>query len=185
MSVKINYINANSKKNSSNFVLFVDEKFSIYGLKKYLSNTEYNFITDLLKTKDHKKHILSFDINSKRKIILVSLKKGIKNSDVENLGAKFYDLFKEFKQGNYVLNSDCIGIKQKKFIGYFLHGIKLKSYKFQKYKTKKYKGNIIINVIGDKKPSIKDRVKFNSIEEGTFFTRDLVSEPGNVLHTDE
>ena len=60
-----------------------------------------------------------------------------------------------------------------------------KSYKFQKYKTKKYKGNIIINVIGDKKPSIKDRVKFNSIEEGTFFTRDLVSEPGNVLHPDE
>ena len=36
------------------------------------------------------------------------LKKNIKNADVENLGAMFYDLFKEFKQSEYFLNSDSI-----------------------------------------------------------------------------
>ena len=33
--------------------------------------------------------------------------------------------------------------------------------------------------------SIKNKLKFKALEEGTFFTRDLVSEPGNVLHPDE
>ena len=75
MSVTINYkINLN-KKNSSNLVLFVDEQFNINGLKKYLLGSEYSFVSDLLKTKDLKKKIVDFEINSKRKIILVSLKK--------------------------------------------------------------------------------------------------------------
>ena len=30
-----------------------------------------------------------------------------------------------------------------------------------------------------------DQIKFRSIEEGAFYTRDLVSEPGNILHPDE
>ena len=46
--------------------------------------------------------ILSFEINSKKKIILVSLKKNIKSYDLENLGAKFYDLYKELKQKNMI-----------------------------------------------------------------------------------
>ena len=35
------------------------------------------------------------------------------------------------------------------------------------------------------KPSVKNQLKFKAIEEGTFYARDLVSEPGNVLHPDE
>ena len=31
----------------------------------------------------------------------------------------------------------------------------------------------------------KDQLRFKAIEEGTFFARDLVSEPGNILHPDE
>ena len=34
-------------------------------------------------------------------------------------------------------------------------------------------------------PSGQDIIKFKALEEGTFFARDLVSEPGNVLHPDE
>ena len=74
MSVQINYKYA-YKKNSINSVLFVDEKYSISALKKFISNSEYSFVLDLLKTRDLKKKITSFDINSKRKIILVSFKK--------------------------------------------------------------------------------------------------------------
>ena len=101
MSVTINYKSNSSKINSSNLILFSDENFNISPLKKQISSTEYNFIKDLIKTKNIKKKILSFEINSKKKIILVSLKKNIKSYDLENLGAKFYDLFKDTKQNTY------------------------------------------------------------------------------------
>ena len=185
MSVTINYNKNSSKKNSSNLIIFTDENFNISALKKHISSSDFSFIADLIKTKDIKKKILSFEISSKRKIILVGLKKNIKNSDVENLGAKFYNLFCNLKQPDFNLNSDTISIKLKNTIGYFLHGLKLKSYTFEKYKSKKNKKNIIIFVTGKNKPSIQDRIKFKAIEEGTFYTRDLVSEPGNILHPDE
>ena len=137
MSVKIYYKNNSTKKNSSNIILFTDEKFNITSLKKLVSNNDYSFISDLIKVKDFKKKILSFDITSKRKIILISLNKNIKSSELENLGAKFYDLIKDSKQIEYNLNSDSLSGNLKNFIGYFLHGLKLKSYSFQKYKTKK------------------------------------------------
>ena len=41
MTVQINYKSGNSKKNSSNLILFVDEKFNISGLKKEISNSEF------------------------------------------------------------------------------------------------------------------------------------------------
>ena len=184
MSIKINYKNSPSKT-SSNLVLFVDEKFNVLSLKKHISSSEYSFINDLIKTKDYKKKILTFDISSKRKIILVSSKKNSTGSIVENLGAKFYDLFKDSKLKDFNINSNTCSDLTKNFIGYFLHGLKLKSYTFEKYKTKKNNKNILITVFGKNKPLLKDQTKFKAIEEGTFFTRDLVSEPGNVLHPDE
>ena len=185
MYIAINYKNTKNKKNSTNLVLFVDQKFNISGLKKHISHSEFYFISDLLKTKDLKKKIINFDINSKKKIILVSLKKNLTGSDVENLGAKFYDLIKDIKQIEYSVNSDTAKGQPINVVGHFLHGIKLKSYLFEKYKSKKNKKNISIIVTGKLKPSLKDQIKFKAIEEGTFYARDLVSEPGNILHPDE
>ncbi len=185
MSLLIRYKNAKSIKKSNNLVLFTNENFSISSLKKYISKSEYDFIYDLTKAKDTKKSIIEFDITSKKKIILLSLKSNFKVSDFENLGAKFYDTIKDDKRTEYYLNTNTISIKLKKQIGDFLHGIKLKSYSFTKYKTKKTKKNIIITVVGDNKPSIQDQIKFKALEDGTFYARDLVSEPGNVLHPDE
>ena len=185
MAVQINYKNSLIKKNTINSLFFVDENFNISGLRKYVLNSEYTYISDLLKTKDLKKKIIIFEINSKKKIILISFKKNIKSFEVENLGAIFYDLCKNTIQKKYILNSNSISSNLKKFIGYFLHGFKLKSYKFDKYKTKKNNENISIFIIGKNKPSLNDQLKFKSIEEGTFYTRDLVSEPGNILHPDE
>ena len=185
MTVTINYKNKSTKISSSNLIMFSDENFNISPLKKHISSSEHNFVKDLIKTMDLKKKILSFASSSKRKIILVSQKKNIKNSDMENLGAKFYDLFKDAKENIFTLNSNTISEKSKNSVGNFLHGLKLKSYTFEKYKTKKNKKNIIINVIGKNIPSKNEQIKFKAIEEGTFYTRDLVSEPGNVLHPDE
>ena len=185
MSISIQYKTNPLEKNSTNLVLFIDEKFNILSLKKYISRSEHSFISDLIKTKDLKKKIITFDISSKRKIILVALKKNLTNSEVENLGAKFYNLCKDFIQSKYTINSETIINNSKNTIGYFLHGIKLKSYSFEKYKTKKNKNNLSIIITGKNIPSLKDQLKFKSIEEGTFYTRDLVSEPGNILHPDE
>ena len=92
MTVEIKYKNSALKKKASNPVLFVDEKFNILTLKKHILTSEFTFISDLLKTKDLKKKILTFDISSKRKIILVSLKKNLKSSEGKNLGANFRSL---------------------------------------------------------------------------------------------
>ena len=130
MSISISYNNSFSKKNSTNLVLFVDEKFNISTLKKHIQSNEYRFISDLIKTKDSKKKILIFDLNSKKKIILVSFKNNISSSDVENLGAKFYELIKNNTQTDYFVNSDTVSIKLNNIIGHFIHGLKLKSYLF-------------------------------------------------------
>ena len=185
MSILINYKNSSYNRNSSNLILFVDEKFNISPIRKHLSTHENSFVSDLIKAKDIKNNILAFDISSKRKIILISLKRDNKPADIENLGAKFYDKFKSFNQSEYSLNSESISSKLKNIVGYFLHGVKLKSYKFDKYLTKKNKTNISIIVTGKNKPSNLEQIKFSAIEKGTFYTRDLVSEPGNVLHPDE
>ncbi len=122
----------------------------------------------------------------KKKIVLVSIKKNIRNSDIENLGGELYGRINYGKNSEYFINSDSVMANHKNFMGYFLHGLKLKSYEFKKYKSKKDLRLITINVSGNNnKPSTKDLLKFNALEEGTFYARDLVSEPGNVLHPDE
>ena len=186
MTVQINYKTNSSNKASSNLVLFVDEKFNINGLKKYISNSEFSYISDLLKNCDLKKDLLDFKINSKKTIFLVSIKNDIKTSDIENLGAKFYGYINYDKKNDYVVNSDTVSSEIKNFVGYFLHGIKLKSYEFTIYKSKKDKKIVYINIIGNKnKVSLQDQLRFKALEEGAFFARDLVSEPGNILHPDE
>tara|TARA_A100001015_G_scaffold305404_1_gene398085 strand:- start:32 stop:337 length:306 start_codon:yes stop_codon:yes gene_type:complete len=90
MSVKITYPKTVSKKLSTNIVLFTNENFKINSLKKYLSNSEFSYINDLLKTSDLKKNIFVYELNSKKKIILISIKNDLKIIDIENLGAEFY-----------------------------------------------------------------------------------------------
>ena len=185
MSIVINYKKNPLKTKTGNFIFFLDEKYNLSGLKKHFNKNESDFISDVLKAQDLSKNIISFDLSSKKKIFLISIKNNIKPFQVENLGADFFNYLKDIKQKEFSINTDLLSIKKNNFVGYFLHGLKLKSYTFEKYKTKKNKKNILINVIGKNVPSAKDQIKFKAIEEGTFYTRDLVSEPGNILHPDE
>ena len=186
MTVKILYKNSASKNASSNPVLFVDEKFNIFDLKKKLSSHELSYIVELLKTCDLKKNLLVFEINSKKKIILISTKKNLETTDVENLGAEFYSYINYGNKREFTINADSIKSKIEDFIGYFLHGLKLKSYEFNIYKSKKEKKLFLVNIIGKKsKSTVINQLKFKALEEGSFYARDLVSEPGNVLHPDE
>ncbi|MBD1174277.1 leucyl aminopeptidase [Pelagibacterales bacterium SAG-MED01] len=186
MSIQINYKSSSLKTVSGNLILFVDENFTIGALKKYISKTEFSYISELLKTSDLKKNLLLFEINSQKTIFLVSIKKDSKTSDIESLGAKFHTYINYEKKNEYFVNSDSLNSKIENFVGYFLHGLKLKSYEFNLYKSKKNKRLVTVNVFGNKnKISTKNQLRFKALEEGTFFARDLVSEPGNILHPDE
>ena len=186
MPVKINYLNKKLSKSSTNFVIFSNDKLNINSSKKELSSSEFSYINELLKTIDVKKKLFVFEINSKKKIILISIKNDLKFSDIENLGAEFYENIKKFKNPEYLIVPNENLDKYKDFLGHFLHGIKLKSYEFNKYKSKKNKNFITLNVKTKKNSqSTQTRLKFKALEEGIFYTRDLVSEPGNILHPDE
>ena len=186
MTVQVLYKNTSSKKSLANLVLFTDENFNINALKKHISSGEFSYIKDLLKTSDLKKNLFFFEISSTKKIVLVSAKNNLETSDIENLGAEFYDHINHGKKSEYFIKLDSISSKYENFIGYFLHGLKLKSYEFNIYKSKIVKKAITLNVIGNKnKLIIESELRFKAIEEGTFFARDLVSEPPNVLNPKE
>ena len=123
MTIKINFSNKANRKSSANLVLFADEKLNINSLKKNLSSTEFAYISDLLKTSDLKKNMFLFEVNSKKKIFLISIKKDLKSFDIENLGAELYGHINYGKNSEYFINSDSVISKNENFIGHFLHGI--------------------------------------------------------------
>ena len=188
MSVQVVYKNKAKSSNLGVIALFVDEKFRIKNTNGFLSKNEISYIEKTLKNKKNtKENIVSFNINEKTTVILISLKKDLKSFDVENLGAVFYNFIKKNSFKDLSIISQSVKSKPgKDFIGRFMHGLKLKSYEFNIYKSKKTKNIITINIIGKQSSTaLKNKLKFKALEEGTFFTRDLVSEPGNILHPDE
>ena len=168
MSVTINFKSNFVKKKSENLVLFFDDNFDTTTLKKYISGKEYSYISDLILISDKKNKIISYDISSKKKIVLISIKKQITASEAESLGAKFYDQFKNTKLENFQINTDTATNKLKNFVGYFLHGVRLKSYIFEKYKSKKIKKNIHLNVIGKISHQLRIKLDLNQLKKEHF-----------------
>ena len=60
MTIKISYSKKILDKSASNLVFFSNEKFNINSLKNNLSESDFNYISDLLKTADLKKKMLTF-----------------------------------------------------------------------------------------------------------------------------
>ena len=82
MSIKISYKKNLSKNKACNLVFFVDEKHNISVLKKYFSKKENSFIGDILESQNLSKKIVSFDLSSKKKIFLITVKKNVKSFEV-------------------------------------------------------------------------------------------------------
>ena len=187
MSIKINYSNYSKDKTANAYTLFTKENFNTKYIVTFFSNLEIAYIQNILKKRDLKKNILSFDLNSKTKIILIDIKNNLELSDIEYMGAEFFTFIKSNNIKELSINPLSIQSKpENDFIGRFLHGLKLKAYEFNVYKAKKNKNEILINILGPKnKITIKNEIKFKALEEGTNFARDLVSEPPNVLNPKE
>ena len=90
---------------------------------------------------------------------------------------------KKISQASIIINNDIFkdGIES-----HLLYGIALNSYRFNKYfsEKKRHRNNYInnINFISENLTSIKRNwTRLKAVQEGVFFTRDLVSEPSNNL----
>ena len=189
MSIKITYKSNKSENSISNYALFTNENFQIYGLKKLSIHNQSSQIHKIIgKYNDlDKKSFLFFNISPTKKILLIKLKDNQKFIKNEKIGAKFYDFLKS--DSNLKLNFFGSNIKEsssknKNFFDEFIHGFKLKSYIFDRYKSEKNSYNIELVISSDKK-LLDGNKRFHSLIEGTKLTKDLVSEPGNILHPDE
>ena len=188
MTVQVVYKNKGKSSHSTVVVMFADDKFGVKTAHNFFSSGENSYIQKTIKSKkDTKDKIISFNINPKLVVIIISIQKDLKSFGVENLGANFFNFAKKNSYKNISILSESLKVKSgKDFVGRFIHGFKLKSYEFNIYKSKKITNKINIDIIGKQSSDhLKNKIKFKAIEDGTFFTRDLVSEPGNILHPDE
>ena len=58
MTIKIDYLSKANDKITANTVLFVDDKYNINNIQKHVTNSDFDYIKDLLKNSDLKKNIL-------------------------------------------------------------------------------------------------------------------------------
>jgi len=185
MIINIKYNKAINNELIINYALFSRENYNIDLLKSYFSDLEIISIKEIIKNTSLKKNIISFNLNSKKKIFLINIKKNLNNYEIENLGAEFFEFIKELSIKNLFINAQTIEKENKNLIVHFLHGLKLRSYEFNIYKSTKGEKVINLNVLLKSKISKENQTKFKSIEIGTNFARDLVSEPPNVLFPKE
>ena len=189
MAINLKYFNKIKEKDTKNIVLFSSKENKIYGKNISIIGNELSNINKIIKSSEmNDEEIFYFNIDVRKKIILVKINE--RNSSLENekIGAKFFDFIKKNKFTNLTFfEKNYLEIsKNSSFIEEFIHGSDLKSYEFLKYKKKKKTNNYYFNIITiNKNINLKTKQKFKSLLEGINFTKELVSEPGNVLHPDE
>ncbi|AFS47068.1 peptidase M17 family protein [alpha proteobacterium HIMB5] len=190
MTVKISFKKLSKINQPKNIALFCGKNFKINNLKSLAISKRSNYINSIILNNNNDKKFLIINLNEKQNLILIKTSDDQKSLENEKLGANFYDFIKlnsitnaTFIESNFIYNDH----KQKiKFIEEFLHGLDLKSYEFEKYKSKKSKISIHIDVFLKLKTKLFNKPdKFKSLIEGIKFTKDLVSEPGNILNPDE
>ena len=179
MKLKLHFINKVPKEARDNEIILVKDKSSKYKILKSINKSLFNNKLFL------EKKFLVQNIKEKNYIIVNCL--DTTNSlHYEKLGSKLYTFLNDTNIENSFLASNTSYLTSVQ-LEKFLHGAQLKSYDFNVYKTDKSKiqtNNLYVVVNKSNKSNVL-RKKLNSLLEGVFLTRDLVSEPGNVLHPDE
>ena len=174
-------------------VFFAGEGFSFKskdGLFSENEETKVRLFVKRFQSSNEKAKTLSFDVNEKLKCFVVKISKKFSNFDLEELGADFYLNIKNSKKIKTIdFYPDSLNIEKNKSINYslsFIHGFNLKSYDFNKYRTqnlekeKSFSKNL--QLVSSFSNEIEKKYKdLKAIEDGVFLTRDLVSEPPNVL----
>ncbi len=188
MTLKIKYLDGKkgSIKNKA-IILAKESKISDFnGIFDDKTNQKIiNFLKNNKKTKDNKIFSLNLDFDQKLIIILLVKKNDFFQS--EKIGAKFYNYVKNNEVNDVlILGSNFPSVMHNIKFDSFLHGAELKSYEFNLYKSKKKNKTINFNIWMQKNINNQQtKKKLNALLNGVNFTKDLVSEPGNILHPDE
>ena len=181
---------------SDAFAIFVNDKFNFKDRKNLLSKDVSKKIDSYLNTLRDKKseqEISSLDLSAKQKCFIIKVKNKYETYYPEEKGGIFYSYLKNFKSIEKIdIYIDSLNFEKEELVNFsseFILGYTLKSYTFDIYKTldkKNSKKNIICKIITSHKEKVEKKYKYNeAIKSGVFLTRDLVSEPGNILHPDE
>jgi len=179
MNIKVNFVGKLPKAMSVNEIIFVKDK----KIKKVILNS---ILSSILENKLFQDQLLLQKEYKNVNYIFINCKKLKTSCDYENIGSKLFDYLKKNKiESSYIDSS--INYLNNIQLEKIIHGFKLKSYNFNIYKTNNKKNNNInLNIVGNQKAKSNTlRKKLDALLEGVFFTRDLVSEPGNILHPDE
>ncbi|OCW83430.1 peptidase M17 [Pelagibacteraceae bacterium GOM-A4] len=179
MKLKLDFVTKVPKVAKDNEVILLNNKTTQNKIVKSLKKSLFSNKLFL------ERKFLIQNINEKI-YIFVNCTKSKTSLDYEKLGSNLFLFLKNNKIEKSFFETNLSKITNVQ-LEKFLHGAQLKSYEFNVYKTDKSK-NLITNlyVVGHKsKKTNLLRNKLNSLLEGVFLTRDLVSEPGNVLHPDE
>ena len=180
MKLNLKFVNQLTNRSKDNEIIFLKQK----NLKvKDLKSLDKSIFSSKL---FNEQKFLKKDFNNKSYVFVncAALKVSL---DFEKIGSKLYVFLKDNKIENSKIlnrNNSLTTLQLEKI----LHGLQLKSYDFNKYKTfkKNKESDINLNVVGSStKKNNLIRNKLNSLLNGVFLTRDLVSEPGNILHPDE
>ena len=179
MKLNLNFVNKVPKNAKDNEIILLTQKALKSNENKQLTNSVFS--NKLFS----EQNFLAKEYNDKSYIFVNCMKSKV-SLDFEKLGSKLYVFLKENKKENSFINVENNSFTNAQ-LEKFLHGAQLKSYNFNLYKTDKKKNvSVNLSIVGS---SVKQksllRNKLNALLEGVFLTRDLVSEPGNILHPDE
>ena len=95
MSIKISIKKTISDKDVKNYVLFCNENFKINGINKIsLKNQSKQIERSINSFKSKDKNFLSLNINPTQKIILIKIEKIQNSTEIEKIGAKFFNYIK-------------------------------------------------------------------------------------------
>ena len=179
-------------KQGETLTFFLNENLNFKVERKIFSAQISNKIKVYLKNLKFKKKeekIISFDISEKNKILFIKVKEKLVLNNFEELGANFYSFIKTNKIDKVNLYADTLksfksNKENTKLILNFVHGFNLKSYSFNKYKTQnKNIFYFLFKIISSEKTLLNNNYfKYKAIESGVFQTRNLVSEPPNILY---
>ena len=178
---------------SDALAIFVTENYEYKDKRHVLSRDvekKINSFLGVLKVKKIKEDINSFDISDRKKCFIIKVKNKYASYYPEENGGTFFSYLKKFKGINKIdLYPDTIEFDKDKLVTFFsefIFGFNLKSYKFDKYKTlnqDKIDKKNNFKIITSNKEKIEKKYKYyDAIKEGVFLSRDLVSEPPNVLN---
>ena len=180
MSLNLKFVTKIPKDASENEIVFLKDKNIKNKIIKPLNRHIFSsklFIED---------NFLIKNLNNKT-YLFVNCTKFKTTLDYEKLGSKLYLYLKNYKIENSFIDTSFSSLTNVQ-LEKMLHGVQLKSYDFETYRTYKKNKTVKFNlsVVGKntkKKNTLRN--KLNALLEGVFLTRDLVSEPGNILHPDE